>query len=79
MRTSAAREDPIAARDVRFDREMMHVRLMDSRVISVPLDWFPRLKKASPAERENCRLIGGGIGIHWPDLDEDISVKALLR
>ena len=79
MRTSAAREDPIAARDVRFDREMMHVRLMDGRIISVPLDWFPRLKKAKQAEREKYRLIGGGIGIHWPDLDEDISVEALLR
>jgi hypothetical protein len=79
MRTSAAREDPIAARDVRFDHAMMHVRLMDGRVISVPLDWFPRLKKASPMERENFRLIGGGIGIHWPDLDEDIAVKALLK
>jgi hypothetical protein len=79
MRTSAAREDPIAARDVRFDHAMMHVRLMDGRVISVPLDWFPRLKKASPTERGNCRLIGGGIGIHWPDLDEDIAVKALLK
>lgn len=79
MRTSAAREDQIAARGVRFDHEMMHVSLMDDRVISVPLSWFPRLKKARPAQRENCRLIGGGVGIHWPDLDEDISVKALLR
>jgi hypothetical protein len=79
MRTSAAREDPIAARDVRFDHEMMHVRLTDDRIISVPLAWFPRLKKANSAERENYRLIGGGIGLHWPDLDEDISVEALLR
>jgi hypothetical protein len=79
MRTSAAKEDPIAARDVRFDREMMHVRLMDGRVISVPLDWFPRLKKAKQDEREKYRLIGGGVGIHWPDLDEDVSVPGLLR
>jgi hypothetical protein len=79
MRTSAAKEELLAARDVCFDRDMMHVHLMDGRIISVPLDWFPRLKKARPAERENCRLIGGGIGIHWPDLDEDISVPGLLR
>ncbi|MBP1661462.1 MAG: hypothetical protein H6P95_2654 [Candidatus Aminicenantes bacterium] len=79
MRTSAAREELPAARDVRFDGDMMHVHLMDGRIISVPLDWFPRLKKARPADRENCRLIGGGVGIHWPALDEDISVKALLR
>jgi hypothetical protein len=79
MRTSAAKEDPIAARDVRFDREMMHVRLIDGRDISVPLDWFPRLKKAKQDEREKYRLIGGGVGIHWPDLDEDVSVPGLLR
>ncbi|MCX6573134.1 MAG: DUF2442 domain-containing protein [Candidatus Aminicenantes bacterium] len=53
--------------------------MMDGRVISVPLDWFPRLKKAKQAEREKYRLIGGGIGIHWPDLDEDVSVPGLLR
>jgi hypothetical protein len=58
---------------------MMHVRLMDGRIISVPLDWFPRLKNAKQAEREKYRLIGGGIGIHWPDLDEDVSVPGLLR
>jgi len=65
--------------DVRFDRDMMHVRLTDGRIISVPLDWFPRLKKAKPADRANCRLIGGGVGINWPDLDEDISVAGLLK
>jgi hypothetical protein len=79
MRISATKEDPLAARDVRFDRDMMHVRLMDGRIISIPLAWFPRLKKAKRAERENCRLVGGGIGLHWPDLDEDISVAGLLK
>jgi hypothetical protein len=79
MRTSTAREDQAVAREVRFDRDMMHVHLADGRVIGVPLRWFPRLKGARPAERENWRLIGGGIGLHWPDLDEDISVPELLK
>jgi hypothetical protein len=57
----------------------MHVRLKDGRGISVPLEWFPWLKEATPKQRKNWRLIGSGIGIHWPDLDEDISVSALLK
>jgi len=58
---------------------MMHVLLSDGREISVPFEWFPRLKSASPKQRRNWRLIGKGIGIHWPDLDEDISVSSLLK
>jgi len=79
MRISPNKEEPLAARSVSFDRDMMHVRLTDGRIISVPLDWFPRLKKARPDQRENFRLVGGGIGLHWPDLDEDISVAGLLK
>ncbi|MBP1770742.1 MAG: hypothetical protein H6P96_1360 [Candidatus Aminicenantes bacterium] len=79
MRTSAAKEEHIMARGVRFDRDMMHVQLEDGRIVGVPLCWFPRLQKATLAERENWRLIGDGIGIHWPDLDEDVSVPALLK
>lgn len=52
--------------------------LSDGRTISVPLAWHPRLVHATPAERRNWRLIGVGLGIHWPDLDEDISVEGLL-
>ena len=52
--------------------------LSDGRTISVPLAWYPRLVHATPAERLNWRLIGVGQGIHWPDLDEDISVEGLL-
>lgn len=79
MRTSAAKEELITAREVRFDSDMMHVHLQDGRIVGVPLRWFPRLQKATLAERENWRLIGDGIGIHWPDLDEDVSVPALLK
>ncbi|MDE2704620.1 MAG: DUF2442 domain-containing protein [Gemmatimonadota bacterium] len=52
--------------------------LSDGRTISVPLAWYPRLVHATPAERRNWRFIGVGQGIHWPDLDEDISVEGLL-
>src|SRR6266436_5054602 len=58
--------------------EALIVDLADGRTITVPLSWFPRLAHGTPAERANWRLIGGGVGIHWPDLDEDISVESLL-
>jgi hypothetical protein len=54
------------------------VHLEDGRVIHVPLEWFPRLRDANDADRAQWRLIGRGIGIHWPKLDEDISVRGLL-
>ena len=79
MRTSILKELDATAADVRFNKEMMHVRLKDGREISVPLEWFPRLKDASPKQRKNWRFVGKGVGIHWPDLDEDISVSALLK
>jgi len=64
--------------DVWFDEEMLHVRLADGREVGVPVKWFPRLENASPSDREHWRLIGDGIGIHWENLDEDISVRGLL-
>ncbi len=66
------------ASDVKVDDDMIHVRLLDGREISVPLEWFPKLRDATAIQRKNWRLIGGGYGIHWADLDEDISVAALL-
>jgi hypothetical protein len=56
----------------------LSVELVDGRTVSVPLLWFPRLAHGSPAERNHWRLIGRGEGIHWPDLDEDISIANLL-
>ena len=79
MRTLVFKETESLAADVRFDKDKIHVRLRDGREISVPLEWFPRLKQASPRQRKNWRLIGKGTGIHWLDLDEDISVSALLK
>ena len=65
--------------DVRFEDDRMSVDLADGRTITVPLSWYPRLEKASPAQRANWRIAGGGFGIHWPDLDEDLSTAGLLR
>ena len=66
------------ASKVWFDAENLWVSLMDGRQVSVPLAYFPRLLKASPAKRKKFELSGGGTGIHWDELDEDISVPALL-
>ena len=66
------------ANSVAVSDDTLTAELSDGRTISVPLDWFPRLVQATPRERDNWRLIGGGQGIHWPDLDEDLSVEGLL-
>lgn len=65
--------------DVSFVDDAMQVSLTDGREIRVPLEWFPKLRDASPAQRRNWGLIGKGIGIHWPDLDEDLSLEGLLH
>ncbi len=79
MNTSVAKALEAMASEVWFDSDMMHVRLLDGREISVPLEWFPKLRHATDEQRKKWRLIGRGVGIHWEDLDEDISVVALLR
>ena len=66
------------AQRVTVTEDTLSVELSDGRAISVPLTWFPRLVHATPQERSNWRLIGKGQGIHWEDLDEDISVEGLL-
>jgi hypothetical protein len=70
--------EPLAV-EVSFSDDDLHVVLADGREISAPLVWFPLLQKATPEQRKNWRLIGGGIGIHWEDIDEDISIESLLR
>jgi hypothetical protein len=67
------------ASKVRFTDDMLYILLMDGREIGVPLLWFPKLRQATKEQLENWRLIGKGIGIHWEDLDEDLSVSALLN
>ncbi len=66
------------ARDVRFTKEAIVVVLADAREVSAPLQWFPRLLAATPKQRAKWELIGDGIGIHWPLVDEDIEVVSLL-
>jgi hypothetical protein len=65
--------------DVKFTKDTLSVSLRDGRTITVPLAWYLRLLNASAAERKNWRVAGGGYGIHWPDIDEDLSTEALLR
>jgi hypothetical protein len=63
---------------VTCDEDHLHVTLVDGRELSVPLAWFPRLRAATTQQRAVWRLLGHGAGIHWPELDEDLSVQALL-
>ena len=65
--------------DVRCTEDSLVVDLMDGRTISVPLAWYPRLAGATPEQRANWETCAGGLGIHWPDLDEDMSTEGLLR
>jgi hypothetical protein len=65
--------------DVAFNDDALSVSLRDGRVISVPLVWYPRLLNATPDQRKNWKIAGGGYGIHWPDIDEDLSTEGLLR
>jgi hypothetical protein len=65
--------------DVKITKDALSVALRDGRTITVPLAWYPRLLAATPAQRRNWRVAGGGYGIHWPDIDEDLSTEGLLR
>jgi hypothetical protein len=78
MNTSGIDLKDAAAQRVAVSEDSLTVELADGRTIAVPLAWFPRLLHGTPAELANWRLIGSGEGIHWPDLDEDISVASLL-
>jgi hypothetical protein len=77
MSTLNVRFEPLAI-DVKVTAHALQVVLADGREVSAPLAWFPRLSNASEHQRNNWRLIGGGIGIHWPEIDEDISVECLI-
>ena len=79
MTISGAATETAAVRDVRVTDRALVVELRDGRVVSVPLAWYPRLAEGAPRERRRWELLGDGLGIHWPDLDEDISVDGLLE
>lgn len=79
MTTSNAPVETATAKGVRVTDRALVVELRDGRAVSVPLAWYPRLAEGSPRERRRWELLGPGVGIHWPDLDEDISVDGLLH
>jgi hypothetical protein len=78
MTISKTDREPLAT-GVELSKSMLKIVLDDGRELSVPIEWFPRLRDATAKQRANWRFIGRGEGIHWPDLDEDISVIGLLR
>lgn len=78
MSTSTVELADSFAKDVRLSGDTLSLDLADGRTVSVPLDWYPRLLHATEEERGNWRLLGQGMGIHWADLDEDISVEGIL-
>ncbi|MBN2562957.1 MAG: DUF2442 domain-containing protein [Phycisphaerae bacterium] len=77
MSTRPVEVEPLAV-DVSSTTDAIHVVLADGREISAPLEWFPRLRAATAEQLKDWRLIGGGVGIHWESVDEDISVEGLL-
>lgn len=77
MSTSAIQVEPLVV-EVTCSADALLAVLADGREVSVPLAWFPRLRDATVEQRRNWRLIGGGVGVHWPDVDEDISAASLL-
>jgi hypothetical protein len=66
------------AKSVDFDDAMMNVSLFDGRIVRVPIAWFPLLRDATPEQRRKYEIAGGGISLHWPEIDEDLSVAGLL-
>jgi len=66
-------------KDVRVSEDTLSVDLMDGRTITVPLAWYPRLMNAAPGQRAKWEVSGAGYGIHWPEIDEDLSTEGLLR
>ena len=78
MRSLVVKAPDARARGIELIPDALVVHLEDGRSLTVPLEWFPRLRDALPATRTRWELMGGGLGIHWPELDEDLSVAGLL-
>ena len=78
MPSSVLREREALVQKVRVTADELFVELVDGRTVSVPVQWYPRLAHGSPAERQNWQIIGRGVGIHRPDLDEDVATEDLL-
>lgn len=69
----------LKAQHVWFDRERIFMELSDHRVIGCPINWFPRLARATDEQKKGWELIAGGTGVHWEEIDEDLSVEGMLR
>ena len=78
MTISAPETKPATATQLTFGRDRFTLRFSDGRTLTVPLDWYPRLLHASARERSQWRLVGDGAGLHWPGIEEDISLQSLL-
>ena len=78
MSVSSVEQQEALATYVVVGDETLTVSLSDGRTLTLPLSWYPRLKHGTPAERNNWRLVGDGVGIHWPELDEDLSVEGFI-
>lgn len=72
-------DNALRVMNVHIDDSRLTVELMDGRTIAVPLSWYPRLANATDAQRQHWELCAAGCGIHWPDIDEDLSAEGLLR
>ena len=77
--TSLAQTADIRIADVAVTDEDLTIRLMDGRTLTVPIAWFPRLLAGTPAQRRKVEIAGAGYGLHWPELDEDLSAEGMLR
>lgn len=76
--TLAVKTTEAFIKDIWFGELMLHARFLDGREVSVPLNWFPKLRDSNNEQRNKWRLIGKGVGVHWDDIDEDISVESLI-
>ena len=77
--SSLAPAADLRVKTVSLDADRLSVELMDGRAISVPLVWYPRLANATPEQLTHWEIAGGGYGVHWPDIDEDLSTEGMLR
>lgn len=78
MASTAVVEPAELVRSVIVDDERLTFELTDGRTVSAPLEWYPRLRNGTPEQRNRWRLLGGGQGVHWPDIDEDLSLEGVL-
>ena len=77
--TDRMNSNSLGIKQVSINDKMLTAHISDGRIVSIPVEWFPRLKNATDSQRQNFEISPAGYGIHWPDVDEDISIKAFLN